>query len=76
MNYATAENKRRFGSNVRELRRAKGMNQKDLATKLKIGVSRLSHWERGRFTPRFEELLKLLRVLEVEVEDLFKGVRK
>lgn len=56
---------------LKELRAAKGINQKDIG--LKVGVSRqtISAIECGDYNPSITVCLKLAQVLGVRVEDIF-----
>jgi transcriptional regulator with XRE-family HTH domain len=57
---------------LRELRRRKGLSQKDLAGKSGVGQDTISGIEAGRHEPRPSTLRKLADALGVEVEDLFR----
>jgi transcriptional regulator with XRE-family HTH domain len=57
---------------LRELRRRKGLSQKDLAKKSGIGQDSISGIESGRHQARPSTLRKLADALGVEVEDLFR----
>jgi transcriptional regulator with XRE-family HTH domain len=57
---------------LRELRRRKGLSQKDLAGKSGVGQDTISGIESGRHQARPSTLRKLADALGVEVEDLFR----
>lgn len=57
---------------LRELRRRKGLSQKDLAIKSGVGQDSISAIESGRHQARPSTLRKLAEALEVEVEDFFR----
>ncbi|HHX59001.1 MAG TPA: helix-turn-helix transcriptional regulator [Candidatus Moranbacteria bacterium] len=57
---------------IRELRRGLGLRQEDLA--LKVGVTRqtINAIENDRYNPTLVLAMKLARLLETPVEELFK----
>ena len=50
-------NKTAFGSFLAQLRREKGMTQKELAACLYVSDKAVSKWERGRVQPRAQRTL-------------------
>ena len=56
---------------LRELRRRKGLSQKDLAVASGVGQDTISGIESGRHEPRPSTLRKLADTLGVEVADFF-----
>lgn len=61
------------GNLIKELRKAKGMTQKDLADKLHITDRAVSKWERGLCAPDISLLEPLSEILEVKITDLISG---
>lgn len=61
------------GNLIKELRKAKGMTQKDLADKLYITDRSVSKWERGLCAPDISLLEPLSEILEVKVTDIISG---
>lgn len=60
-----------FGDRLRELRKAKGLTQKDLADKVKIDFTYLSKIETGGAPPPAEETIHdLARVLKADADEL------
>lgn len=57
-------------SSIRELRRKKGMSQKELADACCVHQTAVSQWEKGRTTPDINSLKMLSKVLGVSVEEL------
>ncbi len=57
---------------LRELRRRKGLSQKDLAKKSGIGQDSISAIESGRHEARPSTLRKLADALDIEVADFFR----
>lgn len=56
--------------NLRELRKQKGYTQKELAHKLGVSQSLLSHWERSKRIPDINTAVKLADILEVSADTL------
>lgn len=61
------------GKIILELRREKGMTQKQLADAINISDKTVSKWERGLGCPDVSLLSELSEVLEVNVEKLLEG---
>ena len=61
------------GNLIKELRKGKGMTQKDLADKLHITDRAVSKWERGLCAPDISLLEPLSEILDVKVTDLISG---
>ncbi len=57
---------------VKELRRRKGWNQRDLAKASGVGQDTISSLESGRHEPRPSTLRKIAGALGVEIEELFE----
>lgn len=66
----------RIGSFIKELRRERGMTQKQLADRLNITDRAVSKWERGLSAPDIALLEPLAELLGVSVTELLKGERK
>lgn len=60
----------RVGRKIREIRKAKGMSQTDVASKLNVTRQNISQYERGDRFPKISTLAKLATVLDVPVETL------
>ena len=65
-----------FGGNVRKLRRAVGLKQKDLAAKLDIAKNTMSGLEKERegFLPGAPMLLRLAKAIGCTVDDLLQDL--
>ena len=59
-----------FQERIKELRKEKGLLQKDLAKTLKTTNSSISDWEKGRSQPDLQTLANLARFFEVSVDYL------
>lgn len=66
-------NNKERGKNLKKLREAKGLSQKELADKLNYTRQNLSRWENGISFPNDSEIInKLATFLDASVEDLTK----
>lgn len=65
----------KFGAFVSELRREKGMTQKDLAQRLFVSDKAVSKWERGLSLPDISLLQPMADILGVSVTELLGGQR-
>ncbi len=66
MNYAKL-----FGRRLKILRKAKKLNQAELAEKIGIETKYLSNLETGRRSPSFEKTVALAKALDVPMSILF-----
>lgn len=60
-----------FGTNLRALRKLRGLSQASLAEKAEISTDMLGRLERGTASPSFESIETLATVLEVPAGALF-----
>lgn len=66
-----------FGESVRQLRLARGLQQKQLATAIGLEATYLSRIETGRVPPPSEETIRAIaRVLDTEPEPLILSASK
>ncbi len=65
----------RIGRFITELRQAKGMTQKDLASRLRVSDKTISRWETGKVLPDPSSWLALGEVLDIGVNELLTGRR-
>lgn len=61
-----------FGTNLRSLRKRRGMSQEMLAEKLGLSSHSVSNLERGVHAPRFTTMEKLVRILDATAEEFFR----
>lgn len=64
------------GNFICELRREKGLTQKQLGDMLGVTNKAVSKWENGSAIPRIQLLPKLAEILECSQEELFLGVKQ
>jgi transcriptional regulator with XRE-family HTH domain len=62
---------RRFARQLRRLRRAKNLSQKQVSSRSGIAQAQLSRYERGCQIPRRPTLRRLARILDVPPSQLF-----
>ena len=55
---------------IAEIRKEKGLTQKQLAEKLKIYQSNMSNWENGITEPDIQSLIKIADILDVHIDEL------
>jgi len=65
------ETKKLVRLRIKELRKSRGLSQKQLAEKADINAKYLSRMERGTENPTLDMLIKLSRALEVEMWEMF-----
>ena len=59
-----------FAKNLRMIRQARGLTQKELGDQLLVTITTISNWETGRREPRLSLLEDIADVLKVSVKDL------
>lgn len=64
-----------FGKRIAELRRKRGMTQEQLAAKIDTHVTTIAFIEGGTKFVRLTTLRKLAQALDVEIKQLFEGVK-
>jgi len=60
-----------LGRNIRRLRSASGMTQRELAEYLHVSVQAVSKWETGSSYPDLVLLLPMARLFSVTLDELF-----
>jgi transcriptional regulator with XRE-family HTH domain len=66
---------RRVGINLQRLRHEKGLSQEELAHSANVHQTYLSGVETGRRNPSIRVLERLVKALEVDIEELFRRGR-
>lgn len=64
-----------IGGLISEIRKEKGLTQKELAERLNVSDKAVSKWETGRGAPDIGSLESLADVLEISVNELLAGER-
>ena len=60
-----------IGQNIRRLRLAGGITQRQLAYKLRVSMQAVSKWERGQAYPDLTLLVPIARFFGVTLDELF-----
>jgi transcriptional regulator with XRE-family HTH domain len=68
--------KYRFGPILREVRERRGMTLRELASKAGLSGSLISQIERNKVSPAIDTLLKLVDVLDMDLDHVFKDFKK
>ena len=64
----------KVGSRIKELRRALGLSQENLALKAEVDRTYLAGVEQGKRNPSIKSLEKILKALEVSFGEFFKDM--
>ena len=67
--------KEAFGTFLAQLRKEKGMTQKDLAERIFVSDKAVSKWERGLSLPDVALLQPLADLMDVTISELLRGRR-
>ena len=65
---------KQLGMRIKYLRRLKKMSQEDLALEAGVNKNYLSDLERGERNPTVKVLDKIARALDINLQELFKGI--
>ena len=65
-----------IGEKISQMRKQNNMTQKDLAEKLNVSDNVISKWETGKCLPDVETMLKLSKVLDVSISELYECVER
>ena len=62
-----------IGEFIQELRKEKGLTQRELASQIGISDKTISKWENGNSVPDTSMLLSLCKALDISVNELLSG---
>jgi len=62
----------KLNSNLKQFRKKKKLTQDELAKKVQVRRETITHLERGRYNPSLILALRISKVLDIPVEDLFQ----
>ena len=57
---------------LKEMRKSKGINQKELSQRCNVAINSVYLWESGKFLPSIYSLCELADALECSLADLLK----
>ena len=63
--------RQKFGKRLKELRKSKGFTQEQLAEKIGIEPPNISKLENGMHFPQPENIEKIAKVLDVDIQEMF-----
>lgn len=64
---------RQFCKNLKEIRKACSLTQKQVAIALSVVESCYANWEQGRTEPNIDMLRKLSAIFNVSIDELING---
>jgi transcriptional regulator with XRE-family HTH domain len=73
-NSPVAESQEDIGDRIRIAREARGMKQKDLATRLGVEQSHVWKWENNKRVPRMQTLATICDMLDVTLDYVIRGI--
>lgn len=59
-----------IGNKIKELRKNKGLTQEDLAKKIGVSLISIQRWENNQYSPSFNDLYKILKILNASLHDI------
>jgi transcriptional regulator with XRE-family HTH domain len=65
--------RRTLGQRILKIRRSQGLSQVELARRVGVEGSRLSHWEKGSHMPSLTQVVEIALALQVGLEELVLG---
>jgi transcriptional regulator with XRE-family HTH domain len=66
----------RFGEKIRAVRERKGMTMRQVAAQAGLSESLISQIERNRVSPAIDTLLKIVDILDIDLDYLFRDFRR
>ncbi len=66
----------RFGDKIREVRERKGLTLRAVAEQAGLSESLISQVERNRVSPAIDTLLKLVEILDIDLDYLFRDFKR
>nr|DAL89450.1 MAG TPA: Repressor protein CI [Caudoviricetes sp.] len=71
---STADDSEEIGERIKELRKSKGVSQKELAQKAGLSIGSIQGYEQGRYNPKLEAIVKMADTLEVELDNFYDAL--
>ncbi|MBE5764525.1 MAG: helix-turn-helix transcriptional regulator [Clostridiales bacterium] len=63
-----------FGDNLKHLRKSRKISQQEFAQKLQTTQQRVSEWECNKVEPSLYNIIKILKILEIDFDELTDGI--
>ena len=63
-----------FGTNLKIIRKNRNISQQEFAMRMKTTQQRVSEWECDKIEPSLYNIMKILKVLEIDFEELIDGI--
>lgn len=63
-----------LGKNLQELRKSNNLSQIEFAKKMQTTQQRVSEWECNKVEPSLYNIIKILKLYDIEFEELIDGV--
>ena len=64
-----------LGENLKELRKFHNLKQSEFADKIQTTQQRVSEWECNKVEPSLYNIVKILRLYNIDFEELIDGVK-
>ena len=65
-----------FGENLKYFRKLNKISQKEFADKMQTTQQRVSEWECDKVEPSLYNLIRILKVFEINFEELTDGIEE
>lgn len=65
---SVADDSEEIGERIKELRKSKGVSQKELAQKTGLSIGSIQGYEQGRYNPKLEAIVKIAGALGVDLK--------
>ena len=63
-----------FVDNLKHLRKSRKISQQEFAQKLQTTQQRVSEWECNKVEPSLYNIIKILKILEIDFDELTDGI--
>ncbi|MVX58203.1 helix-turn-helix domain-containing protein [Streptococcus danieliae] len=63
-----------IGSKIKEYRKLRGLTQKELAQKIKMGDTTIANYEKGFRSPKKDTMFALANAFDISIDDLFPPI--
>lgn len=68
--------KHAFGEKIREIRERKHLTMREVAERAGVSESLISQIERNRISPAIDTLLKIIDILEIDLDFIFREFKR